>query len=113
RRCKRFLRPVLHIFFPEILAVDQLDREPKPTMPRMIVRLENAQAMPGRRGKRMEKRFGFAPINIFPNRQLAIRIDQRDGLTQIMLEAHAKRISCRRGKASGCWGMITRMAKLK
>src|SRR5207245_4477166 len=103
RRCKRFLRPVLHIFFPEILAVDQLDREPKPTMPRMIVRLENAQAMPGRRGERMKKGLGFAAVHIFPKRQLAVWVDQRDGLAQIMLEAHENRIRSRRNNASRCW----------
>ena len=41
----------------------------------------------------MEERLGFAAIDIFPKRQLARWIDQRDGLAQIMLEAHENRIA--------------------
>ena len=99
-RRKRFLRPVFHILFPEILAVDELDSKPQAAMPRMIMRLKDAQTMPGWCGERMKKWLGLAAVDIFPQCQIPARVDQRDGLAEIMLEAHENRIGSRRGKAS-------------
>src|SRR6185436_12537695 len=94
---QRLLHAVLEILLPEILAVDQLDGKPKPAMPGMIVRLKNADAMAGRRGKWMKKRLGLAAISIFPKRKVAIRIDKCDGLAKVVLKAHENRISAQSG----------------
>ena len=83
---------MLDIFFPEILAIDQFDGEPEAAMPGMIVRLKNTQAMPARRRQRMKKRLWLAGVGVFPQRQLARGIDERDRLAQVMLKPHGRRL---------------------
>ena len=88
RRPQRLLHAVLDVFLPEILAVDQFDGEPQAAMPRMIVRLKNADAVASRRAERMKKWLGLAAIDLFPERQVACLIKKRNRLPQIMHNAH-------------------------
>ena len=72
RRREGLLRAVRVVLLPEVLAVDELEREPQPAVPGVVRRLEVRQHVPGRRAEGVEVGLGFARVDVPPERAVAV-----------------------------------------